>query len=598
MPSDFFRFFSTAKRSDVSPATDNTTLLPKAVDSNATEETLENQVSHPSFKKVQQTWNYSHGKWSEAEQTQTSSVRRPSNRTRIVAYNRKNGNEGNYDHIWVEFKSPTLIELLEPEFKGVANWTKWSASLDARLIYKKRERLATCIREKFLEGLNPDEDTEAKATPVVYLEAVQQLLDYIESEYAGIPAQIDEHMRRNEGSITWDILWALCQKGKRMQAEDSVSGDPIAFEVVRWAYKPKGFSRKAFRYEKPARFKVHGRYVQWSGYQFVDVKVKYKVNRFTESTTYSTSWERQVALDTSEDVLKRVPSEQRDSRVMVDVVAYRKQYGDYHWDSHEHYVSAKGRTSSWRTTISEDDPDICLLPPGIHGWNFRTKSWGSFLIDCLSPIDFNSDAFGHLVLDENYKQLVLAFVNAYTKKDKENNTLVSDVVKGKGGGVVMLLHGGPGTGKTLTAEAVADYLQRPLYVVSCSELTLSTSQLEGQLTRVLEIAAGWNSVVLIDEADIFLQARDNNLERSGLVSIFLRVLEYHEGASRKILWAKFLNFANAITPDNRRAWEQEIEKLSSRVMNGRTIKNTVRSAQTLATEQKAPLDPSHRSEEE
>ncbi|KAG9084653.1 hypothetical protein FRC06_003959, partial [Ceratobasidium sp. 370] len=238
------------------------------------------------------------------------------------------------------------------------------------------------------------------------------------------------------------------------------------------------------------------------------------------------------------------------------------------------------------------------------------------------------DAFGHLVLDENYKQLVLAFVNAYTKQGKEGSALISDVVKDKGGGVVMLLHGGPGTGKTLTAEAVADYLQRPLYVVSCSELTLSTSQLESQLTRVLETAAGWNSVVLIDEADIFLQARDDNLERSGLVSIFLRVLEYHDGvlilttnrvetfdeafqsrisvslkypdldqASRKILWTKFLTFANAITPDNRQAWEQEIEKLSSRVMNGRTIKNTVRSAQTLAMEQKMPLNASHRSEE-
>ncbi|KAG8730123.1 hypothetical protein FRC12_020488 [Ceratobasidium sp. 428] len=40
-------------------------------------------------------------------------------------------------------------------------------------------------------------------------------------------------------------------------------------------------------------------------------------------------------------------------------------------------------------------------------------------------------------------------------------------------------------------------------------------------------------------------------------------------------------------------WEQELEKLSKRVMNGRDIKNSVRSAQTLSFEEKVPLNPSH-----
>ncbi|KAG8703260.1 hypothetical protein FRC08_002980 [Ceratobasidium sp. 394] len=458
MPPDFFRFLTTTKRSDVLPSNDNTGLLPKAPDNNVPTETSENQSSHPPFKKVQQTWNHYKGKWSDVEQTQATPERAPSNGTKIVAYNRKYGNEGNYGHIWVEFKSPTLIELLEPEFKDVTNWSKWSAALDARQIYEKREPLATSIREKFFEGLNPSGDTEPKATPVVHLEAVQQLLDYVESEYASVAAQVDDRMLRGEGSITWDLLWALCKKGTRMQAEDSATGEPIAFEVVRWAYKPKGFSRKAYRVEKPVRFKVHGRYVQWSGYQFVDAKVKYEVERFMGARPLSELPFRPLSENVEKELTDRGKKYaqlagvhhmqynlgQRQSRVMVDVVTYRKEYGDQHWNSHEPYASAKGRTSSWRATISEGDPDICLLPPGIHGWNFRTKSWGSFLIDCLSPIDFNSDAFGHLVLDENYKQLVLAHVNAHTKKDKENSALVSDVVKGKGGGVVMLLHGGPG----------------------------------------------------------------------------------------------------------------------------------------------------------
>ncbi|KAG8745909.1 hypothetical protein FRC10_006713 [Ceratobasidium sp. 414] len=56
---------------------------------------------------------------------------------------------------------------------------------------------------------------------------------------------------------------------------------------------------------------------------------------------------------------------------------------------------------------------------------------------------------------------------------------------------------------------------------------------------------------------------------------------------------QFLTFANVITPETNEMWEQELEKLSLRVMNGRDIKNTVRSAQTLSFEEKVPLDPSH-----
>jgi hypothetical protein len=94
--------------------------------------------------------------------------------------------------------------------------------------------------------------------------------------------------------------------------------------------------------------------------------------------------------------------------------------------------------------MEENDLNICLLPPGIHGWSFRGKYWGGFLVNKLSQIDFNSDAFGHLVLQEKYKELVLAFVNAHTRKDKKSHLLISDMVKGKGGGMVMLLHGSPG----------------------------------------------------------------------------------------------------------------------------------------------------------
>ncbi|KAL6407247.1 AAA family ATPase [Ilyonectria robusta] len=59
-------------------------------------------------------------------------------------------------------------------------------------------------------------------------------------------------------------------------------------------------------------------------------------------------------------------------------------------------------------------------------------------------------AFERLVLDENKKQLIHALVDVHTSVKK-----MDDIIAGKGNGLIILLHGSPGTGKTLTAERFA-----------------------------------------------------------------------------------------------------------------------------------------------
>jgi len=66
--------------------------------------------------------------------------------------------------------------------------------------------------------------------------------------------------------------------------------------------------------------------------------------------------------------------------------------------------------------------------------------------------------------------------------------------------------------------------------VSVGELGTSTIDLEEKLREILEIASVWDAVVLIDEADIFLEKRtEEDIKRNALVGIFLRLLEYHQG---------------------------------------------------------------------
>lgn len=51
--------------------------------------------------------------------------------------------------------------------------------------------------------------------------------------------------------------------------------------------------------------------------------------------------------------------------------------------------------------------------------------------------------------------------------------------------------------------------------------------MDSALARIFALASAWKAVVLIDEADVFLEKRDlHDLARNAMVAVFLRQLEY------------------------------------------------------------------------
>lgn len=105
-----------------------------------------------------------------------------------------------------------------------------------------------------------------------------------------------------------------------------------------------------------------------------------------------------------------------------------------------------------------------------------------------------------------------------------------DMFAGRHGGMVILANGGSGVGKTLTAEVFSEITKRPLYSLEMGELGTNLDQVEQSLQRIFARAARWNAVLLFDEADIFLSKRtENDLERSAIVGVFLRLLDQYEG---------------------------------------------------------------------
>ncbi|KAK0619680.1 P-loop containing nucleoside triphosphate hydrolase protein [Immersiella caudata] len=263
----------------------------------------------------------------------------------------------------------------------------------------------------------------------------------------------------------------------------------------------------------------------------------------------------------------------------------------------------------------------------MYGYDLREKRWGIFDVDRIKEIEFNTEPFDSLVLPPGYKDLVLSFVE---NQLKDGDTF-DDVINGKGGGLVILLAGEPGVGKTLTAESVAEKIKAPLVKMELSQLTKAVADrhppppmpgrgaiaprhsdpLDGQdeLTTTFEQAARWGAVLLIDECDAYLERRkDNSPDRNLVVSQFLRELEYYpsllflttnrekvldpavysrihltlnfphlDTASRKAIWSTFLSREKDAT-----ITEEDYDKLAEIDINGRKIKNITKTARILA----------------
>ena len=107
--------------------------------------------------------------------------------------------------------------------------------------------------------------------------------------------------------------------------------------------------------------------------------------------------------------------------------------------------------------------------------------------------------------------------------------LMDDIVEGKSGGTTILCMGASGLGKTLTAEVYSEVVGKPLYRVHSGQLGTSAISVEAALSTILRRAARWDSILLLDEADVYIRCRDNDLQHNAIVAEFLRTLEYFDG---------------------------------------------------------------------
>jgi prenyltransferase beta subunit len=65
--------------------------------------------------------------------------------------------------------------------------------------------------------------------------------------------------------------------------------------------------------------------------------------------------------------------------------------------------------------------------------------------------------------------------------------------------------------------------------ITVKKLGYDAEAVEAQFSFIFRLISHWKALVLLDEADVFVQNRSLNHTMNGQVSVFLRKLEYYQG---------------------------------------------------------------------
>ena len=103
--------------------------------------------------------------------------------------------------------------------------------------------------------------------------------------------------------------------------------------------------------------------------------------------------------------------------------------------------------TGFKDPAKESAEHYLICDDQVFGYSLTDKRWCTFKLDLVEDINYSEAAFDGLLLPNDQKETILSLVRVHT-----NETLqFKDLIQDKGKGMIFLLHGEPGVGKTLTA---------------------------------------------------------------------------------------------------------------------------------------------------
>ncbi len=293
------------------------------------------------------------------------------------------------------------------------------------------------------------------------------------------------------------------------------------------------FAHKGYLKETPELLQAYeesaARYFDWRG-QYGKQFAGQGTGTFAEDPTAThrnTDWSRkpQVVLSSNGMPARMV----NDENILSDRVVSFEGSGDIL----NAYLRKAGKSARYDCKVEnkmeasrESMPKGMFTELPVHGYilmfhlELHNHLWVH--VDDVQPYEYQPELKQKLILPQEQTDLIDILT-------AEMDVLMDDIVAGKSGGTTVLCAGPAGVGKTLTAEVYSEIIQRPLYRVHSGQLGLNVAEMEKALKDTLTRAQRWGAVMLIDEADVYIKRRDDNIAANAVVGVFLRVLEYFNG---------------------------------------------------------------------
>src|SRR5947207_2881041 len=170
---------------------------------------------------------------------------------------------------------------------------------------------------------------------------------------------------------------------------------------------------------------------------------------------------------------------------------------------HNQKLAKPRRSGKVIKTVPEKDLVICS--PVVFGFDLGTKLWVRIPVDGISEIKWIDGALNTVIIPDTTKRLVREVSRGVL--DGKCEPIQLELLS-RGRGVTFLLHGPPGTGKSMTAAAVAEELCVPIIRLGASELGHEPASVDEIMTTYITLTQRWKAILLIDEVDVYLQRPD------------------------------------------------------------------------------------------
>ncbi|EED11527.1 conserved hypothetical protein [Talaromyces stipitatus ATCC 10500] len=524
------------------------------------------KASRLEVKKVRQIWNKALGDFTHRSADEEKAVDELDTYVLVERFEiDRNGKEMTH----VDIKSAYLQDVLRAIFKDVkaVNLRGDKSMSEPHFLFQ------------FLPDLEAHREQKTKDTAENQVAHLDLVISYIREKYASLSQQIYDLLQH--GEITYDLLWFLFKPNEIVYTTCDGTGKPRCLRF--------GIGEEKTTLFGPI-FNLDCQYLDSDGEKVGFASIDLNIPKFAGVAYHYHPQKGKVKADliacgkkfyslrgshhyhckgkafvVQDDVkVKR----NIDSRVMIDAAFFRRMKPNYQqpkiettlnpgaFDPSAHmmqgfeeisfvdlFPEVDPRDHGWDRDHSpvfntseaiatsvrgSADEEYLICSPTIPGFCLSDKFWGEFAVMDIEDIVWSTSLFDRLDIKPEYKELIIA--SAMSRLGIAEGPRFDDIVPGKGRGLSVMLHGAPGLGKTLTAQAVAEQLQRPLYSVSAGELLHNAGVLEERLQGIFATAKHWNALLLLDEADVFLETRtEKNHFMNGIVAVFLRMLEWFEG---------------------------------------------------------------------